>query len=92
MVASVISCLTFMVLGRRWYRMPIDFTALCVMPGLAALFVFGAHATVEIFPGSLVPLAVDGLIFALFGGFCIRYFGLLNVTPPATVGDSITVR
>jgi len=45
MVACIFACIAFMVLGRSWYRMPIDLTALGVMPSLAVLFVFGAHTT-----------------------------------------------
>jgi O-antigen/teichoic acid export membrane protein len=93
MVASVTSCLAFMLLGRRWYRLPIDFTALGVMPSLAVLLVFGAHATAEIFPGSsIVPLGIDAVVFALFGGFAIHHFGLLSAAVPRAVDDGITLR
>ena len=37
MVACIVACLAFMVLGRRWYRMPVDLTALAVMPALAGV-------------------------------------------------------
>ena len=53
MVACIVACVAFMVLGRRWYRMPIDLTALGVMPSLAILFVFGAHMTGELLPGHI---------------------------------------
>ncbi len=61
MVACVVACVAFMVLGRRWYRMPIDLTALGVMPSLAILFVFGAHMTGELLPGHTLPLVVDAV-------------------------------
>jgi len=92
MVSWILSCLAFVALGRRWYRLPIDFTAVIVMPTLAILFVFGAHETARIFPGSYLPLVLDALVFALFGGFTIHRFGLLNATAPEAAGEGMTVR
>jgi len=91
MVASVVACLAFMVLGRRWYRMPIDLTALGVMPSLAALFVFGTHMTGQLLPGHSLPLVADAVIFALFGGYAIHHFGLLSLPSAEIVGERITV-
>jgi O-antigen/teichoic acid export membrane protein len=91
MIASIISCLAFMVIGRRWYKLPIDFTALGVMPALAALLVLGAHAMAWLIPGHSVPLAIDALVFALAGGFAVHRFGLLNAVPVG-VGEGVTVR
>ena len=79
MTACIVACIAFMVLGRRWFRMPIDLTALGVMPSLAVLFVFGAHMTGDIVPGPSVALVLDAVIFALFGGFAIYHFGLMNL-------------
>jgi O-antigen/teichoic acid export membrane protein len=92
MVACIFACLTFMLLGRRWYRMPVDLTALAVMPALAALFVFGAHATAEMIPQRPLVLLVDAAVFALCGGFAVRYFGLLNLPSTDVVPESATVR
>jgi O-antigen/teichoic acid export membrane protein len=92
MLASITSCLAFMVLGRHWYALPIDFTALAVMPALAVLFVFGAHTTAELIPSDSVPLVLDGLAFALFGGFAIRRFGLLAAVPAVALGDAVPAR
>jgi hypothetical protein len=91
MMACIISCVAFMVIGRRWYRLPIDFTALGVMPALAALLVFGAQAMAWLIPGHSVPLAIDALVFALVGGFAVHRFGLLNAVPVA-VGEGVAVR
>jgi O-antigen/teichoic acid export membrane protein len=79
--SCVISCLAFMFLGRHWYRLPIDFTALKLMPALAIFFVFGASATVHFIPGGYLPVVLNALIFAVVGGFAIRRFGLLTETP-----------
>lgn len=91
MVACIFSCVTFMLLGRRWYRMPIDLTALAVMPMLAALFVFGAHAAAELVTGRTLVLFVDAAIFAVCGGFAIRHFGLLNLPSGDVIPESATV-
>jgi len=91
MVACVVACVAFMVLGRRWYRMPIDLTALGVMPSLAILFVFGAHMTGELLPGHTLPLVVDAVVFGLFGAFAIHHFGLLRLPSAEIVGERITV-
>jgi len=82
-----------MLLGRRWYRLPIDFTALKTMPALAVLFVFGARMTVHFDPGGYAPVLLNGLLFAALGGFAIRRFGLLAATPAGAVsGQRLSVR
>lgn len=91
MVASIISCLAFMALGRRRYRMPIDLTALGVIPSLALLFVFGAQATAGFVPTPALALAVNAGLFALLGAFAIRYFDLFAAPAADTVAASITV-
>jgi O-antigen/teichoic acid export membrane protein len=91
MIACIISCVAFMVIGRRWYKLPIDFTALGVMPVLAALLILGAHAMAWLIPGHSVPLAIDALVFALVGGFAVHRFGLLNAVP-VSVGEGVAVR
>jgi O-antigen/teichoic acid export membrane protein len=91
MTACIVSCLAFMVLGRRWYRMPIDLAALGVMPSLAILFVFGAHTTAELLPGQSLALVFDGIIFALLSGFAIRHFGLLSLPAADVVAEGVTV-
>jgi len=83
MMASIISCVGFMALGRHWYRLPIDFTALGVMPTLAIALVLAAHAMSWLVPGHSVPLAINALSFALVGGFAVWRFGLLNNVPAA---------
>ena len=92
MVSWILSCLAFMALGRRWYRLPIDFAALAIMPVLAILFMFGAHETAKIFPGSSAPLVFDAFVFVVFGGFTIHRFGLLSATMPEAAGESMTAR
>jgi O-antigen/teichoic acid export membrane protein len=90
MVAGIIACLAFMVLGRSWYKMPIDLTALGVMPSLAALFVFGAQATAGLVPTPTLALALDAVLFALLGGFAIRHFDLLGAPATETVAIGVT--
>ena len=91
--SCIISCLAFMVLGRRWYRLPVDFTALKVMPALAVCFVLGARVSMHFIPGEYLPVALNALVFAVVGGFAIRRFGLLAATPAdAAVAAGIPAR
>jgi O-antigen/teichoic acid export membrane protein len=90
MVACIAACVAFMVLGRRWYRMPIDLTALAVLPSLAVLFVFGGRVVAEIFPGQSLSLVIDAVVFAAFSGFAIRRFGLLSLPAAEAIGECAT--
>jgi len=92
MVACIVACIAFMVLGRRWYRMPVDLTALGVMPSLAILFVFGARTMAELVPGHSLPLILDAVIFAGLSGYAIRHFGLLSLPQTEIVAQGATVR
>jgi O-antigen/teichoic acid export membrane protein len=89
MTASILSCVAFVMLGRRWYRLPIDLTGLAVIPTLAALFVFGAYATANLIPGANVSLILDALVFVVFGSFAIRRFGVLNAVPAPALSDEL---
>jgi O-antigen/teichoic acid export membrane protein len=91
MAACIFACIAFMVLGRSWYKMPIDLAALGVMPSLAILFVFGAHTTGELVPNHAFALVIDAVIFAACGGFAIRNFGLLSLPSSDVVPEAITV-
>ncbi|MFZ1920200.1 MAG: lipopolysaccharide biosynthesis protein [Xanthobacteraceae bacterium] len=91
MISSIISCIAFVVLGRRSYRLPVDLAALGVMPSLAILFVFGAHVTGNLLPGHSLPLLADAALFALCTGFAVQHFGLLHLPSVEAVGERITV-
>jgi exopolysaccharide biosynthesis WecB/TagA/CpsF family protein len=82
MVSSIIGCIAFFALGRRRYRMPIDFIALGVMPSVATLFVFGAHTTAALFPSQFMRLCADAVAFAMLGIYVMRRFGLLSLPTP----------
>jgi O-antigen/teichoic acid export membrane protein len=84
MAASFLSCLAFVLLSRRWYKLPIDFVALGVMPSLAALCILGAKVAANVLPGGpTASLAVDALVFVALGGFAVHHFGLLTLSPVA---------
>jgi O-antigen/teichoic acid export membrane protein len=87
MTASILSCAAFVLLGRRRYKLPVDFVALAVIPSLAVICIVGAHAAADLLPGGpATPLAVDALVFAVLGGFAVHHFGLLTVAPVAIGG------
>jgi O-antigen/teichoic acid export membrane protein len=86
MMASVLSSIAFMLLGRRWYKLPVDYVALGVLPSLAAIFIFGAHVAADVVPGgSAATFVIDALVFVLLGGFAVRHFGLLT-SPAIAIG------
>jgi O-antigen/teichoic acid export membrane protein len=87
MVTNIISCFSFMMLGRRWFRLPIDFTGLATIPALAALFVFGAYVVPDFVSGGHAPLILDAIVFVLFGTLAIRRFGVLGAIPTVAIGD-----
>jgi O-antigen/teichoic acid export membrane protein len=84
MLSNMVGCGAYLVLGRRLYKMPIDFTALGVMPSLAMLFVFGAHTVAGLLTAPALQLILDGVMFAAIGGYAIRHFSLLSL-PVAAV-------
>jgi len=86
LAAGSFSCVAFIVLGRRWYRMPIDLTGFFVITALAGLFVLGAEAVAEFFPGALI---LDFAMFALLGAFAIKQFGLLKAIPAAVAVEEM---
>jgi len=92
MVANILSCIAFMMLGRRWYKLPIDVAGLTVIPALAIVFVFGARGLAEFMPSVAAPLILDAIVFALFGGFAIHRFGLLSLVPHGVVGREMPAR
>jgi O-antigen/teichoic acid export membrane protein len=91
MVASIFACVAFMVLGRRWYRMPVDLAALAVMPTLAGLCVFGAHAAAGWITNPSHLLVADAVIFAICSGFAVRQFDLLSLSSADVSAEGATV-
>ena len=87
MVACIIACLAFMALGRRWYRMPIDFTALARHAIVGdSLRVRGAYDRRTFSPAIRCRLSSTPSSSPLFGGFAIRHFGLLSLPSAEAVG------
>ena len=91
MVASISSCIVFMVIGRRWFRLPIDPVGLGAIPSLAGLFVLGSHVTAHLVTTGYIPLIFDALVFALLSGFAIHRSGLLSSISRDTVGEQMAV-
>jgi O-antigen/teichoic acid export membrane protein len=88
LVASMVGCIAFVVLGRRWYKMPIDLVALGVLPSLAIIFIFAAHNAEGLFASASARFAVDAVIFAICAGYAVRHFGLLSL-PPSPAGFAV---
>jgi O-antigen/teichoic acid export membrane protein len=88
MTASVVGCIAFALIGRRYYRMPINLTAMLEIPLIAAVFVFGAYATNRYTAGAggLLTLAIEFLVFALLGAVVVYRYRLLRTVPPSRPG------
>ena len=91
MMASIIACFAFMLLGRRWYKMPVDLTALGVLPSLAMIIVFAAHTLDGLIPDHSQALVLDAALFAAAGAFAVRHFNLFAAPAPEDIVDGITV-
>jgi O-antigen/teichoic acid export membrane protein len=91
MVACMVACLAFVLLGRRWYKMPIDVTALGVLPSLALILIAAAYTISGLVPGQLLPLALDAVLFALAGAYAVHHFGLLNAPSRYVIGPKMPV-
>jgi O-antigen/teichoic acid export membrane protein len=91
MAACTFTCFGFMVPGRRRFRMPVDLAALVVMPTLAALSIFGAHAMQQLVADAAARLTLDAALFAVLGGYAIRHFGLLHLPAAEIVADGATL-
>jgi O-antigen/teichoic acid export membrane protein len=92
MLANVVTCFAFMALGRRWYTLPVDMTALFVMPSLGVLFIAGADATAKFLPNGYGALAIDAVAFIICGGFVVRRFGLLRATPAVRMTNAMPIQ
>lgn len=87
LAAGSSSCLAFIVLGRRWYRMPVDPTGFIIITGLACLLVLGSRATADLVPTGGAALVLDSALFALIGAFAIKHFGLLKAVPTVAIQE-----
>lgn len=83
MVGCVVSCLAFAIIGRMFYRLPIDPVGLGGIPALAALFVFGAWEAGQLFAHKGVAMALEGAIFIVMSLFVVYRFRLLQTSPAA---------
>jgi O-antigen/teichoic acid export membrane protein len=89
MTASIVSCVGFIVLGRLYYRLPIDASGLATITALAGVFVLGSHLAGEIGAGAAVALAIKSALFVVCSALAVYRFGLLRSaagkeTAPAT--------
>jgi len=71
--------------------MPVDLTALAVMPALAGLFIFSAHAVAQWVAAPTQLLLIDAVIFAGCGGFAVRRFGLLSLALSDVPAENVMV-
>jgi O-antigen/teichoic acid export membrane protein len=78
MSACVVSCLGYAVIGRRYYRLPIDLHGLCLIPLLAGAFLLSSGVVSGLVANVGLALFLNGLTFAGLGSLAIYRFGLLR--------------
>ena len=81
MVGCIVSCLAFAVIGRMFYRLPIDPVGLYGIPVLAALFVFGAWVVRQSLSHTSALVPLEAIIFIAIGLFVVHRFRLLQTAP-----------
>jgi O-antigen/teichoic acid export membrane protein len=86
MIGCIVSCLAFALVGRMFYRMPIDLGGLFAIPGLAALFVLGVWQIGPNFAHTGVLVFLEASVFLAIGVLLVHRLGLLQ-TAPASARD-----
>jgi O-antigen/teichoic acid export membrane protein len=81
MIGCIVSCLAFALMGRMYYRMPIDLGGLFAIPGLAAAFVLGVWQIGPTFAPAGVLLFLEASIFVVIGIVLVHRLGLLQAAP-----------
>jgi len=78
MAGYAVSCVAFMVSGRRYYRLPVDLAAVGEIPVLALLFVLASQAIGSVTANAGLALAVQAALFVALGALVVHRFGLLR--------------
>jgi O-antigen/teichoic acid export membrane protein len=81
LAGSVVSCLAFVLAGRRFYRLPIDLVGLGEIPLLAGCFVLASRAIGEAVANAWVLVMCEAFLFIVLSAFVIQRFGLLQSPP-----------
>lgn len=77
MTASIVSCIAFMIAGRRFFRLPIDAAGALAIPLMAGSFLLITYLVRQFAgdPAVSLPLVVA---YVLMVGFAVYHFGLLG--------------
>ena len=86
MGANILSCIAFMVLGRRWYRLPIDLAGLGEISLLGILFLVFAQFSAHLFAAPTAVLISNALAFVLLAAVAVHRFALWSKTPHRLAG------
>ena len=84
LTAGSVYCGCYIVMGRRYFRMPVDYLGLSVISLLAVLFILGSWTIDHVITETAI---LQGSKVAVFIGMCalVAYkFGLLRHTPAGT--------
>ena len=88
MVAWIVSCVAFIALGRRYFRMPVDLAGLGEISLFAILFLLGAQITAHLAAPRGVIVTLHVVMFLLFGAIAVHRFGLMRGLSDRVTGVS----
>jgi O-antigen/teichoic acid export membrane protein len=81
LAAGTVYCVGFIVLGRHYFQMPVDYLGLAVISTFAVLFVFGSWTLGNVVPETAILQASKVAVFMVLCALVVYQFGLLRHTP-----------
>ncbi|HYM36293.1 MAG TPA: lipopolysaccharide biosynthesis protein [Steroidobacteraceae bacterium] len=81
LAAGTVYCVGFIVLGRHYFRMPVDYLGLAVISTFAVLFVFGSWTLAHVVTETAILQASKVAVFMVLCALVVYQFGLLRHTP-----------
>jgi len=75
----------FIVIGRQYFRMPIDYKGIAIISMVAMIFVFGAWMLDRVAPETAISQVSKVAVFVGLSAFVVHRFGLLRHTPTETI-------
>jgi O-antigen/teichoic acid export membrane protein len=84
LTAGSVYCVGYIVLGRYYFQMPVDYLGLSVISMFAVLFVFGSWTLGRVVPETAILQASKIVVFMVLCALIVHQFGLLRRTPTGT--------
>ena len=77
-------CIGYIVIGRRYFRMPIDFAGVSIISMFAVLFVFAAWMLGRVAPSAAISQVIEAAVFVGLSALVVHRFDLLRHTSTGT--------